>query len=108
SICPRRRTRGTSETRRSTRSSCRHPSRAFRRTSARRSRRRLARAAAADSRAVVPAGAVAEEAVAVGDAYPYLLVTGCWLSRLERCVHIAEVAGSNPAQPTESRDGPRV
>ena len=44
---------------------------------------------------------VAEATGAAGDGYPLARVSGCWLSRLERCVHIAEVAGSNPAQPTE-------
>jgi hypothetical protein len=47
--------------------------------------------------------AVVEGAEEAGDGYPVPLIRGCWLSRLERCVHIAEVAGSNPAQPTGFR-----
>src|SRR5438132_5963228 len=77
--------------------------RASRAISDRRSPRRRGRAAAADSRVGEQAVAVAEGAEAAGDGYPVPLISGCWLSRLERCVHIAEVAGSNPAQPTGLR-----
>src|SRR5439155_12877795 len=67
--------------------------------------RRRGRVAAAGSPVGEPAVAVAEGAAAAGDRYPVHLASGCWLSRLERCVHIAEVAGSNPAQPTRQYRG---